>query len=121
MKELHRRLKSAFKIEDDILLRDELKAMITEFGESRTEKAVTNFLRNEQYFSIAKLREYVPAVEAKGHLYDPNCPDCMEGWREMKWEEIDSKVRNRMVELYGFAQAQKETLVKRCHCWKVPA
>lgn len=119
---LHQKLRAAFPAkwdsDCDRFAKDELKAMIEEFGSERTDRAVTHFIRSEQFFSIAKLREYVPPTTQVTSLYDKNCPDCDEGWRELGWEEIPAHIRNKMITLYGFEQARRETVVDRCHCWK---
>lgn len=106
--EIHKRLRPAFPskwdAETDNLAKSELKSMIAEFGESRTDRAVTQFIRNEQFFSIAKLRDYIPPADAVTALFDPNCKTC-DG---TSWENV-KYIRG----------GKPQSGVRRCSvCWK---
>ena len=125
VRELHGNLKSAFRQQwgedSDPFVKKELEQMFADFGPDRSEKAVLAFIRSEQFFSIAKLRDYVPPKNENSHLYDENCPACDEGWEVLGFANWTPKQKNTAIELYGFEGASIETRKIRCRsCWKGP-
>lgn len=124
VKSMHERLRAAFRSqwdsigESDRLATSELQEMVKSFGEVRTKVAVDTFIRSEQFFSVAKLREYVPQGNA-APLYDPNCPHCDQGLEELRFEKMNRNDKHKLIRVYGLAEARNHTVTVRCSvCWK---
>lgn len=128
MKMIHERLRAAYRNqwdaagEADRLVKDELRSMCTEFGEQRTAKGVTDFIRSVQFFSIASLRECVTrtSTESKAkHLYDEHCGNCEEGWEVVPFNQMELRDQEKCIRNYGLDAARTLTARRRCRqCWK---
>jgi hypothetical protein len=126
VKSLHQRLRAAFPAkwdsETDTLAVTELTEMVKAFGFNRTQQAVNTFIRGEEFFSVAKLRQYVPAPSNVKRMYDVECPHCDEGWQEIQFHDMHPNDKNNLIRLYGLEQAHSFTVRARCRfCWSGPS
>ena len=71
--ELHRELRAAYSgqwfDDTDSLMKRELNALFDEVGEQRAVIGVRNYIRNEPFFNVARLRAYIPAAAE----HSPRC------------------------------------------------
>lgn len=63
--------------------------------------------------------EKTPTPDAPARLYDDPCRfGCMNGWRDVLFDELRPNRKNKLIEIYGLEKAREHTQVDRCECWK---